>query len=102
VVPIFGPRTLRDASALIVDRYYSAPWRVITDTTGPYIAITTLELVDARANLLFATQMIGDVALDRYSFVRDSYLARRLDQVYDGAPPLEVFDTEPDSAPPPK
>jgi phospholipid-binding lipoprotein MlaA len=54
--------------------------------------------VHTRSELLATTSLLGDVALDRYSFVRDAYQQRRLDQVYDGAPPMETFDDEPDSA----
>jgi hypothetical protein len=35
--------------------------------------------------------LIDQVALDRYVFIRDAYLARRRDEVYDGAPPMETF-----------
>ena len=51
-----------------------------------------LNVVDTRAGLLGATRLLDDIALDRYSFIRDAYLARRLNQVYDGNPPEERFD----------
>ena len=54
----------------------------------------SLQLVNVRAELLATTKLLNDVSLDRYSFVRDAYLARRQDQVYDGAPPLEKFEDE--------
>ena len=45
---------------------------------------------------------LDQVALDKYSFVRDAYLARRLDALYDGAPPMEKFeDYGADDAPKP-
>ncbi len=52
-----------------------------------------------RAGLLSATKLLDEVALDRYSFLRDAYLARRRDAVYDGAAPMESF--EDDAADPP-
>jgi phospholipid-binding lipoprotein MlaA len=39
------------------------------------------------------------VALDRYSFVRDAYLARRRDAVFDGAAPIEIFEDDADDPP---
>jgi hypothetical protein len=54
-----------------------------------------------RANLLSTTQLLDQVALDRYSFVRDAYLARRRDALYDGAPPMETFDDEETEPPAP-
>ena len=58
-----------------------------------------LELLSVRASLLGATKLLDQVALDRYSFLRDAYLARRRDAVYDGAAPMESF--EDDAADPP-
>ena len=61
-----------------------------------------MELLNTRTNLLQTTQLLDQVALDRYSFIRDAYQQRRLDQVYDGAPPMEDFADEPAEAPAPK
>lgn len=90
VLPLFGPRTLRDTFGLLVDRQYDAD-RLLDSDAGRY-GVLALGLVHARANLLSASRLLEQVALDRYSFVRDAYLARRQDAVYDGAPPAEVFD----------
>ncbi len=38
-------------------------------------------------NYLRASRLLGDAALDKYSFTRDAYLQRRRSQVYDGNPP---------------
>ncbi len=107
VLPFLGPSTLRDTGGLVVDRAVAAPSRLGETDTQRY-TITGVQLVNTRAGLLATTQLISEVALDRYSFVRDGYLARRLDQVYDGSPPLENLDPEgdekdsPPAAPPPK
>lgn len=102
VLPLLGPRTVRDTIGLVPDRYVDASRLPHTDA-GSW-AVTALEIVTTRANLLATTQLLGEAALDRYSFVRDAYLARRLDAVYDGAPPLETFDDEadPPATPAPK
>jgi phospholipid-binding lipoprotein MlaA len=93
VLPLLGPSTLRDGSSLIVDRQFSASTLAKTDHAG--YAVTSIEVINLRAGLLDATQLLDAVALDRYSFLRQAYLSRRLDQVYDGAPPMapmENFD----------
>lgn len=99
VLPFLGPSTLRDTVALPVDHRFS-PGGYPREQADRY-AVTAIDLIDTRANLLATTQLVGEIALDRYSFIRDAYLARRLDQVYDGAPPLENFDDVPPDPPPP-
>ena len=56
-----------------------------------------LEVVSVRASLLEAKQLLDAAALDKYTFMRQAYLARRLDAVYDGSPPLQPFDDEEDA-----
>ena len=97
VLPLFGPSTVRDTAGLIVDRQVS-PSRLPETATGRY-GVSALDLVNTRTNLLATGSLIDQVALDKYSFVRDAYLARRRDALYDGAPPLETFDDSGDSAP---
>lgn len=98
VLPLLGPSSVRDTAGLVVDRSIASPSRLAAQDSGRY-AVTGLELVNTRAGLLDTTKLLGEAALDRYSFVRDAYLSRRLDQVFDGAPPLENFDDEPAEAP---
>ena len=86
VLPLFGPSTARDATALLVDSQmdvmrYVNEIPVRNSTYG-------VRLVDKRAQALDATNFIDNAALDPYVFVRDAYLARRRSLVYDGnAPP---------------
>jgi len=101
VLPFLGPSDLRDGVGLAVDLHVASPSRLADTTAGAY-EISALQLVHTRADLLATTQLVGEVALDRYSFIRDAYLQRRLDQVYDGAPPLENFDDSDDTPPPKK
>jgi phospholipid-binding lipoprotein MlaA len=50
-------------------------------------SLTVLRVVDKRSQYLRAGRLIGDAALDKYSFTRDAFLQRRRSQVYDGRPP---------------
>jgi len=99
VLPLLGPSTVRDGVGLIVDRQ-TAPSSLPDTRTGSY-SVLALELVNTRANLLQAGALVDQVALDRYSFIRDAYLSRRRDAQYDGAPPMDTFDDEPADAPAP-
>jgi phospholipid-binding lipoprotein MlaA len=99
VLPVFGPRTVRDTVGLLVDRQFD-PDKWLATGNGRW-ALFGLELLSVRTNLLGVSTFLDQVAVDRYTFVRDAYLARRLDQVHDGAPPLERFEDVPDDEPPP-
>lgn len=100
VLPLLGPSTVRDAVGLLVDRQASPS--ALPRTWKEQTAVAGLEIVDLRTSLLDVTRLLDQVALDKYSFLRDAYLSRRRDALYDGAPPLEdEFKNEPASAPPP-
>lgn len=97
VWPLLGPRTVRDSFGTLVDMPFE-PSRVPASETGRY-ATAALAVLNTRTNLLSASDLLNQVALDRYVFLRDAYLQRRLDAVYDGAPPLETFDDEAEEGP---
>jgi len=90
VLPIFGSSTLRDTAALPVDMsgdlwsYYDpVHWR----NTG-----SAVRLIDLRASVLDASNLLEEAALDRYVFVRDAYLQRRESKVYDGEVPESKYE----------
>ena len=94
VLPVLGPSTVRDAAALPVDRLATPP--AFFNGTKTQIGLTALQIVNTRASLLGATRVIDDIALDKYTFIRDAYLQRRRSLVFDG----DVPDTpaSPDAA----
>jgi phospholipid-binding lipoprotein MlaA len=92
MLPLLGPSTLRDTGGLVVDRQ-TAP-SSLPAKAGEQVAVAALEVVSLRTSLLSATDLLDQIALDKYSFTRDAYLARRRDQLFDGAPPLDIFDDE--------
>jgi len=87
VLPLLGPSSVRDAAALPLDR--SASPSLAFHEDADRLGLLTLDLVDTRARLLDAERLLNEIALDRYSFLRDAYLARRRSLVYDGEPPDE-------------
>ena len=93
VWPLLGPSSIRDTLGRPLDLAWS-PSLVVTHEPTSY-ALSTLRLVDTRAGLLGASDVLGSIALDKYVFVRDAYLARRRNLVYDGDPPEEPQAPEP-------
>lgn len=85
VWPLIGPSTVRETIAMPLDRTAS-PALYISD--GSYqFGVVGLQIINTRAKLLGASQVIDDIALDKYTFVRDAYLQRRRSLVFDGDAP---------------
>jgi len=87
VLPVLGPSSGRDAVGVVVD-WFADPLPYLKDDTVRW-SLRGLDLVDTRADLLNASRVLDQAALDPYSFVRDAYLQRRRSMVYDGNPPPE-------------
>ncbi len=90
VLPFLGPSTLRDGLAKPLD-WELEPISTIDDNET-YWATQGLKAVDTRAGLLSASRLLETAALDPYVFMRDAYLQRRENQVYDGNPPQSAED----------
>ncbi len=90
VLPFLGPNDIRDTVGLVGDAYVD-PLNDITPD-GTRTGLVLLEGVDTRAGLLSASKVLKEAALDEYLFVRDAYLQRRQNLVYDGNPPKPKFD----------
>lgn len=87
VLPLLGPYTLREVAAFPVDRQGNLVNQVADE--GTRTGLTVVDVVDTRSTFLDSEGVINGAALDRYSFIRDSYLQRQRNQVYDGNPPDE-------------
>ena len=97
VLPIFGPSTLRDAAAMPVD-WQASPGQYFPPG-NPRAAVALVNVTETRAGLLKATDAIRQASLDPYSFVRDAWLQKRENDVYDGNPPPHFDYADPDLAP---
>lgn len=84
VLPLLGPSTLRDTLALPVD-WQGDPLYHFTPV-GERDTLYGLRLVDVRANLLRAGDVLEGAALDKYSFTRDAYLQKRRADIFEGTP----------------
>src|SRR5690349_9927009 len=89
VLPLFGPATVRDGSGLAVDFVVSPFFYVQDDNAAVRWGLFALDVVDTRANLLQAENFLDTASLDRYSFLRDTYLQRRDYLIHDGNPPRD-------------
>ncbi|WP_043284941.1 MlaA family lipoprotein [Paraburkholderia oxyphila] len=74
VLPLFGPSDVRDGIGMGVDVKFNVINYIEPAVRNPlYLA----QFVSARANLLGATDLLKQAALDPYSFVRDAYRQQR-------------------------
>jgi len=87
VLPFLGPSTVRDAAGLAFD--------IGTDPVSTYPDVrvrnsaVAVRFTGQRADLLDASSILEQAALDKYVFLRDAYLQRRRSLIYDGNPPRE-------------
>jgi phospholipid-binding lipoprotein MlaA len=79
VLPLLGPSTARDSAGLLVDAEGDLLGYV--DDVPTRNSLYALRIVDTRAQLLGATNLLEGAALDKYSFTRDFYLNRRQRQI---------------------
>lgn len=90
VLPFFGPSSGRDAIGLVGD-WYADPLTYLDDGTVAW-GLKGLRVIDRRADLLAASKVLEQAALDPYAFVRDAFLQRRESDIHDGNPPEPVDD----------
>jgi len=95
VLPLLGPSTVRETVGVAGDLYTDPLFLDRLVDLGPdrvLWGLAALRLIDRRADLLTATKLLDEAALDPYIFVRDAYLQRRRSLVYDGNPPKDDYD----------
>ena len=102
VWPIFGSSNVRDSVGLVFDFGLDPVLR--HQPVRARNALTVLRTTGMRADLLDASRILEEAALDKYVFQRDAYRQRRRNLVYDGNPPRAGFPvpraeaSEPDAA----
>jgi phospholipid-binding lipoprotein MlaA len=107
VLPLLGPSSLRDGIGSYADSFLGV-WHNVNDVPVRN-SLEGVSLLSKRGDLVEAEELVSDAILDRYSFIRDAYLQRRLSLVYDGNPPTPKYDdadaeeeepaAQPDNAP---
>lgn len=90
VLPLFGPTTLRDGTAIVFDK---------AANPGTYVPGSGIvEGISDRANAEGALNFIDEAALDPYVFMRESFLQYRTSLVNDGKADVTSYDDDLDAA----
>jgi phospholipid-binding lipoprotein MlaA len=100
VLPFLGPSNVRDGIGTGLDFYFDPLSEVRPNRVRNSARV--LRVVNLRADLLDASRLLEEAALDKYVFLRDAYLQRRRSLIYDGRPPREKLDSgevNPEAAP---
>jgi phospholipid-binding lipoprotein MlaA len=87
VWPLLGSSTARDSVGEVIDIRVDpvSNHKPIAARNAMYLT----RVVGKRADLLDASRILEEAALDKYVFERDAYLQRRRNLIYDGNPPRE-------------
>lgn len=97
VVPLMGPRTVRDTLVLPLDLKGDNVWTL--ENVRKRNMLTGLRFVHQRAQLLSVEKTLEEGALDKYAFTRDFYLQQRRYKVHDGSVPIVYEDYDEAPAP---
>ncbi|ATX78928.1 ABC-type transporter Mla maintaining outer membrane lipid asymmetry, lipoprotein component MlaA [Mariprofundus aestuarium] len=88
VYPLLGPNSVRNTpdfiTATATDPLF---WLSFTLAPAVTIPVAVLKYVDQRAQLLEASDMRDELALDPYVFTREAWRQNRQYLIYDGTPP---------------
>ena len=84
-----GPNTVRNLPDFATSLFLNPLFYV---TGAVLFPVTALNVVNIRANLLDATNIRDEAAVDPYSFTREAYLQQREYLIHDGNPPTEGYD----------
>lgn len=93
VLPLLGPSTVRDSAGLVVD-YFGNPLTYVSPDSVSW-ALYGVNLINTRANLLDVSDLLADAALDKYTFVRNTYLQRRQFLITGGGSSMSDYETPP-------
>ena len=97
VLPFFGPSTVRDTFGLWADTKTDVTQQL--RDVGARNTLTLLRLTDKRERYLSLSDAVKQASLDPYTFTRDAYLQKRVNDIYDGNPPMVDDTEESDEAP---
>lgn len=94
-IPLIGPSSERDVAGVPVSMLTNVLFYAGTFVgAGVFAPLTILGAIDKRARLAGPMRVRDQAALDPYLFVREASLQQREFLVYDGNPPLDLYDEE--------
>ncbi len=93
VLPFFGPSSPRDTFGLIGDALLN-PLTYVSVFGGAAVNAATaggrvVDVTDTRADLMTSEKIVDEASVDRYDFIKNSYIQNREYVVHDGNPPDE-------------
>lgn len=88
-IPLQGPNTVRNVPDIATSTLLN-PLTYITSTI--LFPVSAINIINTRANLLEATNIRDEAAIEPYTFTREAYLQQRENLIYDGNPPVEGYD----------
>lgn len=88
-LPLLGPSSYRDLPSPIMALALNPFTYLSTVVTLP---VGVVSAINTRANLLDASRIRDQAALDPYTFVREAWRQRREFEIYDGNPPGDGFE----------
>ncbi|MEQ8230923.1 MAG: VacJ family lipoprotein [Gammaproteobacteria bacterium] len=88
-LPFLGPSSYRDLPAPVMGIFLNPLTYLTAAVTIP---VNVVNAVNARANLLDASRIRDQAALDPYTFVREAWRQQREYLIYDGNPPSDGFE----------
>lgn len=88
VLPLLGPSTLRDSVGRVPDRYTS--YGRYLEHVPTRNTVQGVDIIRIREELLATGKTLDEASLDKYQFLRDAFLQRRLNQVHDGKVPPKL------------
>ncbi len=88
-LPLFGPNSVRDSTDFVPSTLLNPFYYISSAILFP---VTAIKAVNKRANLLEASNIRDEAAVDPYSFTREAYLQQREYLIHDGSPPVSGYD----------
>ncbi|MGB1800125.1 MAG: MlaA family lipoprotein [Gammaproteobacteria bacterium] len=88
-IPLLGPSTVRDVTDQAPSTLLN-PFFYITSTV--LLPVSALNAINTRANLIEASNIRDEAAIDPYSFTKEAFLQQRDNLIFDGNPPVEGYD----------
>ena len=88
-LPFLGPSSYRDLPAPVMGTLLNPLTYLAAVVTIPAGAVNA---INARANLLDASRIRDQAALDPYTFVREAWRQQREYEIYDGNPSGDGFE----------
>jgi phospholipid-binding lipoprotein MlaA len=88
-IPLMGPNTVRDSTDYVPSTLLNPFYYISSAVLWP---VSAINIVNTRANLLEASDLRDEAAVDPYAFTREAYLQQREYKIYDGNPPITGYD----------